>query len=192
MSEPRKRWSFFKDNSASIRRILGANLATNILPGSFGILLYFLVAELTDYGRSDGAANGNTLEWLCAVYVGLFVIYIASSMWSQKVSYMNAYGVSTMLRLKLGDKLRRLPMSFFKKNDPGDITSRVLGDVQKSENIVARVLPDLVEAAVTPVILGGFLLIIDTRLAVIAIGIVATAGIFLYLARRVVKNLGKR
>ena len=80
-------------------------------------------------------------------------------------------------RIHIGDRLRYIPMGYFNKNSIGDITAVVtttLGDV---ENSAARVLVSVLGGFFNSVALVIVLLIFDWR-----IGLVAVAGVLLYLA----------
>ena len=119
-------------------------------------------------------------------YAGVFILYILLSMWSQTKTNVEAYTMSSELRMTMGDKLRRLSLSYFKQNDPGDIASRLLSDVQKAETIIARILPDMTTAFVAPVILIIFLVTINATLAGIVLLSIIIAGIFLFIARKTI------
>lgn len=185
-------WSFFKDNSKRLAAVFGANLASNILPGVFYIFLYLIVMQLTVPILHGQPISYMALWKYCLWYISVFVLYILLSMWSQTKTNVEAYTMSSELRLAMGDKLRRLSLSYFKKNDPGDIASRLLSDVQKTETIIARILPDIATAIIAPVILIVFLATINLVLAGIILLSVVLASVFLFVAQRTVGILGRR
>lgn len=187
-----KKWSFFADNSKSLAIVAAANFFANMLPGVFNIILYLIVIKLTVPVLAGEAIDFAALKQFCWWYIGTFILYILLSMWSQTINYVQAYTMSSDLRLKLGDKLRRVSLSFFKQHDPGDVASRLLSDVQKAETIIARILPDMAAAVIAPVILVSFLAYIQTALAGIVLASAVFAGIFLFLARRIVGILGQK
>lgn len=188
----RKKWSFFKDNSKRLTLVMVANFLTNILPGVFNIILYRIVIQLTVPVFTRSPIDFAVLKHFCWWYIATFILYILLSMWSQTVNYVQAYTMSSDLRLKLGDKLRRLSLSFFKQNDPGDVASRLLSHVQKAETIIARLLPDMAAAIIAPVILLVFMANINMALAGIVLASAVFAGIFLFLARKTVSILGQK
>ncbi len=188
----KNKWSFFHENSKRLAAVFGVNLASNILPGVFYIFLYLIVMQLTAPVLMGEQINSVVLWRYCLWYIGTFVLYILLSMWSQTKTYVEAYSISSELRLAMGDKLRRLSLSFFKQNDPGDVASRLLSDVQKTETIMARILPDMTTAVISPVILIIFLATINAGLAGIVLSFVVIAGIFLFIARKTVGILGRK
>ena len=188
----KRKWSFFRENSRKLTIVFGVNLASNILPGVFYIFLYLIVMQLTAPLPTGHQINFTVLWQYCLWYIGAFVLYILLSMWSQTKTYVEAYSMSSELRMAMGDKLRRLSLSFFKQNDPGDVASRLLSDVQKTETIMARILPDMTTAVISPVILIIFLASINAALTGIILSSVVIAGIFLFIARKTVGILGRK
>lgn len=188
----KKKWSFVKDNKKRLGIVAIANLITNLMPGVFNIILFQIVINLTVPVLTGTNIDYNVLKQFCWFYIGAFIIYIILSMWSQTINYIEAYTMSSDLRLKLGDKLRKLSLSFFKQHDPGDVSSRILSDVQKTETIIARILPDMVAAAIAPIILISFLAYINAKLASVVLFTTVFAGIFLFLARKIIGTLGQK
>lgn len=172
--------------------VIAANFADNILPGVFNIILYLIVIQLAVPVLIQGQIDFAVLKQFCWWYIGIFILYIVLAMWSQTINYVQAYTMSSDLRLKLGDRLRRFSLSFFKQNDPGDVVSRLLSDVQKAETIIARILPDMAAAIIAPIILAAFLAYINAALAGIVVASAVFAGIFLFLARKIVGILGQK
>lgn len=188
----KKNRSFFKENSKRLVSVFGANLASNILPGISYIFLYLIVMQLAVPVLIGQQTDYMALWRYCIWYAGVFILYILLSMWSQTKTNVEAYAMSSELRMAMGDKLRRLSLSYFKQNDPGDIASRLLSDVQKTETIIARILPDMTTAFVAPVILIIFLAAINGALAGIILSSIALAGIFLFIARKTISVLGSK
>jgi ATP-binding cassette subfamily B protein len=188
----KKQWDFFKDNSTRLIGVMAANLVTNILPGVFEVILYLLIVQLTLAVLTDKPVNWALLVRYCWWYGGAFLLYVFFSMGSQTLNYVQAYTISSDLRLKLGEKLRKFSLRFFKENDPGDVAARLLGDVQKAELIIARILPDLVAAIIAPAILGVFLAWVNAGLTKIIIVSVIIAGIFLIMSRKIIGILGQK
>jgi ATP-binding cassette subfamily B protein len=185
-------WNFFKDHSGRLASVIGANALANIPQGIFNIFLYLIIMQLTLPVFTSGEMNFALLRWYFWGYAGVFILYIALSIWSQTNNYVQAYSMASELRLKLGDRLRQFSLSFFKQHDPGDIGARLLGDVQKAELIISRVLPDIAAVAIVPLMLIVFLFCVNAMLAGFMLTSVLVAGIFLVVARKVIRVLGQR
>jgi subfamily B ATP-binding cassette protein MsbA len=70
--------------------------------------------------------------------------------------YFNTYlinfcGVRVLeqLRKKVFSKLQRLPVAFFKKNQSGDLLSRVMGDAEQLQHAILQISNDLIKQPVT-------------------------------------------
>ncbi len=188
----RKSWSFFEDNKKDLVTVITSNILANIPLGVFNIFLYFIIIDLTQPILTGGTIDYTPLRQYRIWYVGAFVVYIVLSMWTQTNNYVKAYTMSSNLRLKMGDKLRKISMRFFKERDPGDVIGRLLTDVQQMEWIVSRVLPDISAGLIAPVILGVLLATIDIALLGIMVASVIIASVFLFFARRFITVLGKK
>ena len=188
----KREWNFFKDNKSSLIAVIASNILANIPLGVFSIFLYMIIMQLTVPILANQQINFTLLKQYRIWYVGTFIVYILLSMWSQTNNYIKAYTISSDLRLKLGDKLRRISMRFFKERDPGDVIARLLSDVQQLEMIVSRLLPDISAGLIAPIILIILLANINIALTGIMITSVVFASIFLFAARKVISILGQK
>ncbi len=56
------------------------------------------------------------------------------------------YGLANVLRIKLGNRIQKFSLVFFKKKDPGEIASVVLQDVANFEGIFSHTLGNMASA----------------------------------------------
>lgn len=105
--------------------------------------------------------------------------------------YEGGYTLCSEARLKLGEHLRKLPMGFFKKRDPGDVTAIMLQDMSFVENIFTHLLGDMIAAFVVPAMLLAFLFMLDWRLALAALATVIVALPVLYITNRILARIGR-
>jgi ABC-type multidrug transport system fused ATPase/permease subunit len=66
--------------------------------------------------------------------------------------YTAGYRLSADLRIRVADHLRRLPMSFYDRREPGELAHVLMQDVMAVEMIPGTVLPRLVAALTLPAI----------------------------------------
>ena len=116
--------------------------------------------------------------WISLGIMGVSLIgRIITTYFSTMKQTETGYCMVAEKRIHIGDRLRYIPMGYFNKNSIGDSTAIVtttLGDV---ENSAARVLVSVLGGFFNSVALVIVLLIFDWR-----IGLVAVAGVLLYLA----------
>ena len=60
--------------------------------------------------------------------------------------FFTVYGESETKRLSLGEKLRKLPLSFFEKKDLSDLANTVLEDVNTIETVQTHIIPGMAGA----------------------------------------------
>ncbi len=102
------------------------------------------------------------------------------------------YGLSTQLRMLLGNRIQKFSLGFFKKRDPGEIASVVLQDVANFEGIFGHSIGNMAAAIFGTVFLSGFLLMYDWRLALCLLVAIPCVIPFLYIANRLISRLGKK
>ena len=86
------------------------------------------------------------------------------------------------LRVALYRRLHEMPFAFFAKQAPGQSVSRVLNDVQGVGGVVSDTLVDIAQNAIVLAATMAFLLVLDWRLALVAVGFLP---IFITPARKV-------
>lgn len=185
-----KSWDLYADNRKDILSIVGLNFLSDIPRGLFNGLLYLFILGLVLPVLNNTAHDFSYLWELFAFYISAFVLYLMLTVISQTNNYVRAYSISTDLRIVLGNKLRRLPLGFFKQKDPGDVTGRLLHDVSQAETTLSHNLPDIVTSVVVPVLIGLFLIYVNAEMAGIMLLSVLIAAFFVILARRIIASLG--
>jgi len=162
--------------AGSKKRLLKKSLLFAFLSGLFSALqfaaLFVVIGALVSNNR-DGQ-----FIWISLGIMGVSLIgRIITTYFSTMKQTETGYCMVAEKRIHIGDRLRYIPMGYFNKNSIGDITAVVtttLGDV---ENSAARVLVSVLGGFFNSVALVIVLLIFDWR-----IGLVAVAGVLLYLA----------
>jgi len=116
----------------------------------------------------------NLDDWQLTLYVAaLPTAFLVRGVSGYFNSYLiNFCGVRVLeqLRLKVFRKLQRLPLSFFRKNQSGDLLSRVMGDAEQLQNALLQISNDLIKQPVT--FLGAIAVLIHLALANEGLGFV--------------------
>lgn len=122
----------------------------------------------------------------------VFILQYFTGKWALISCHEGGYTLCSEARLNLGEHLRKLPMGFFKKRDPGDVTAIMLQDMSFVENIFTHLLGDMVAAFVIPTMLLAFLFALDWRLALAALATVLVALPVLYITSNLLTRLGRK
>lgn len=175
-----------------ISGIIAGNVLAHIPQGALAGMLYLIILALTVPALKGTPHDFGALWEYYGFYVAAFLLYIVFGIVGMRNNFVQSYTIGPDIRLRLGDKLRRLSLGFFKSNDPGDITSRMLHDVNKAEEVFAHHLADIVSAIVVPVLLGGFLAFINLRLTLLLLGVTAAAMLFFAVGRKIITVMGRK
>lgn len=134
---------------------------TLMLPVS---LLYLLVSDLYAGGVPQGYLWIYIVGMIAAVLLILF-----SYRWVYGATYYATYKESSVRRISLAEKLRKLPLSFFGKRDLSDLTTTIMADCTTLEQSFSHWIPEFFGSMISTVIVAVCLFIFDWRLALAAL-----------------------
>jgi ATP-binding cassette subfamily B protein len=157
----RKKWWLFGS------MVLGI-IATIALFVPF-IAIYLIIIELAGNGTDLAAIDQSyvyRLGFISLGAVGAFGVFLYASV---ILSHIAAFNILYEIRIKLADKLSRLPMGYFTKKTTGEIKKVMSEDVERLEVFIAHHIPDVTSAIVFPLLLIIYLFIVDWRLALAAL-----------------------
>ena len=140
----------------------------------------------------DHLTGGAALPDIVPFAVGLIVFAVVLFI-TEYFAYYYQYGViykeSGRLRIRLAERLRKLPLSFFGRRDLADLTETIMGDVKTIEHAYSHVLPELYGAYIMLGVAAVGLLAFDWRLAVAALWSAPVALGLLFGARRALQPM---
>lgn len=131
-----KRFAISKEGAKGlVRAVATCTVADLILMLPVG-LLYLLAGDFL---------SGSVPEECYSLYgLGIAVallLVLLSEFWEYNATYFSTYLESGACRIRLTEKLRRLPLSFFGKKDLADLTNTIMGDVQVTEQMFFHYVP---------------------------------------------------
>ena len=143
-------------------------------------LLGGLIDRLYDYW--DGSGTGDLMGELTNGLAALLVVYIAYSLlFYLKMLLLNnmvsRYFTCT-LRIRISDKIRRLPVSYVDQTPVGDVLSRMTDDVSTMGNSLHQIIDTLMSGFLMLIAIAGMMLRENWLLAVFVL-IFTPASIFL-------------
>lgn len=145
--------------------ILGT-VTEGLLSGSLFMLLYFVMRTLA----SDTFDLHRTLCLTGALAV-IFLLRILVYSCGYVKAQIGGAQVSKKIRLFLGDKIKRIPLSRFTQGQTGDYINTVTSDVNNYEKILTHKIGDLVKS-----------IVLSLMLIVFVMTIYAPAGVILFAA----------
>lgn len=134
---------------------------TLMLPVS---LLYLLVSDL----YAGGVPQGHLWIYIVGMVAAVLLI-LFSYRWVYGATYYATYKESSVRRISLAEKLRKLPLSFFGKRDLSDLTTTIMADCTTLEQSFSHWIPEFFGSMISTVIIAVCLFIFDWRMAIAAL-----------------------
>ena len=124
------------------------------------MVLFMFVCDIM-----GGPGNPYDLDLGAWVYIAMIVVSAAliavTYVFEYNETYFNTYKESSAKRIALAEKLRRLPMSYFGRKDPTDLTVRIMGDCTMQEQSMSHWFPELIGSMICISMLGIMILVFD-------------------------------
>lgn len=127
-------------------------------------LLYFLVSDLYE----GGVSQSHLWIYIVGMVAGVLLI-LFSYRWVYGATYYATYKESSVRRISLAEKLRKLPLSFFGKRDLSDLATTIMADCTTLEQSFSHWIPEFFGSMISTVIVAVCLFIFDWRLALAAL-----------------------
>lgn len=141
-------------------------------------LLYFLVSDLYE----GGVPQSHLWIYIVGMIAGVLLI-LFSYRWVYGATYYATYKESSVRRISLAEKLRKLPLSFFGKKDLSDLTTTIMADCTTLEQSFSHWVPEFFGAMISTVLVAICLFVFDWRMALavlwvlpVSLAIVAFSG----------------
>ena len=115
-----------------------------------------------------GMAEGRSLFYGLGI-AGVLLLVLLSEYWKYNATYFSTYKESGACRIRLAEKLRRLPLSFFGKKDLADLTNTIMGDVQTTEQMFSHYVPQFYGSILSTCLVAISLLCYDWQMALAAL-----------------------
>ncbi len=121
----------------------------NIVP--FGVSIE-VVRTVFAAWSAGGAPDMAKLWGLSAFLLVWMLVMFAAEIPAYRACYWDAYEASARGRAELAEKLRRLPLGYFARRDPGDLVNMIMGDFLLLETAISHQVPQMVGGLVLPFI----------------------------------------
>ena len=161
-----------------VRAIIACTVGDIVLMFPVG-LLYFLVSEF----MCGAVPKNHYILYGVGICATLIMIFL-SEFWKYNATYFSTYRESGACRIRLAEKLRRLPLSFFGKKDLADLTNIMLGDVATTEQMFSHYVPQFYASIISTCIIAVSLLFYDWRLAFAALWVLPVALLIVGLSKK--------
>lgn len=158
-----KKFALGRQGGKNLTRAIFACALANIgLMLPVGLLFLFtqrLFGPLVGLGTPQMGLGGyvGTSVLILAVIFGLeYIQYVAT--------FISSYAESADMRIRIAERLRKLPLSFFGKRDLADLTTTIMSDCTFVETAFSHFIPELIGAVLSTALIGAGLLAADWRM----------------------------
>ncbi len=161
----------------------------NIVP--FGVSIE-VVRTVFAAWSAGGAPDMARLWGLSAFLLVWMLVMFAAEIPAYQACYWDAYEASARGRADLAEKLRRLPLGYFARRDPGDLVNMIMGDFLLLETAISHQVPQMVGGLVLPVIAFVGLCFWNPLMAVAMFVSLPVAALVLVLSTRLQNWLSQK
>ncbi len=161
----------------------------NIVP--FGISIE-VVRTVFAAWSAGGAPDMAKLWGLSAFLLVWMLVMFAAEIPAYQACYWDAYEASARGRADLAEKLRRLPLGYFARRDPGDLVNMIMGDFLLLETAISHQVPQMVGGLVLPFIAFVGLCFWNPLMAVAMFVSLPVAALVLVLSTRLQNLLSQK
>ncbi|MDQ0057876.1 ABC-type multidrug transport system fused ATPase/permease subunit [Paenibacillus harenae] len=165
-----------------------ANLA-GVIPFA---LLVEAVRFFNPFVHPDIQLDTARLWWVCGGLAVSLVLLFACENPAYRAQYRDAYSAAADGRSRLAEHLRKLSLGYLNRRDPGDLANMMVGDFAMLEHGISHLVPQMIGAAVMPVLALIGLSFLDWRLALSLFAALPVAILLVLLTSGIQRKLGSQ
>lgn len=167
-----------KSEVSGLLRIAGEKKTLLIAASVFSVLssllqiapfvaIYKIIEELLLHARDPMNINKDLiLFWGLTTFVALLASLVTLYIGGM-CSHIAAFNILYQLRVRLAEHVAKVSMGYHTRTATGELKKIIEVSVEKMEQFIAHQLPDMVSAAVVPLLMIGYLFWLDWRLALV-------------------------
>ncbi len=182
-----KRFALSEEGAKGLVRAIAACTAADLALMFPVGLLYLLVSNFL----AGSQTSGNYVVYALGIAAALALIWL-SEFWKYNATYFSTYCESGACRIRLAEKLRQLPLSFFGKKDLADLTNTIMGDVQVTEQMFSHYVPQFYGSILSTCLVAVSLLCYDWQMALAALWVLPVALLLVGLSKKTQNYFSRR
>lgn len=122
-----------------------------------------------------GVASRDAMYEYAGLAAGFVILHYALLVAAEWTSHRGAYATLERLRLRIGERLGRVPLGFLSNRRTGAIQRTLSDDIERLELFLAHVIPDVVSTLATTLFIIAWLAIVDWQMALVSLVVVFVA-----------------
>jgi len=186
-----RRFALSEQGGKDLARAVLACAAANVgLIFPMGLLILFLEKLLMPVTGEKGTEMG-LLGFIGMSVLFLLLIFVLQYIQYNK-TFLASYQESANLRIRLAEKLRKIPLSFFGKRDLADLTTTIMADCAWMETAFSHFIPELIGALLSTAFVGLGMFFLDWKMAVALLWVIPAAFMLSAGTRPVIDRLERK
>lgn len=177
-----RRFALLEDGYLNLRRSTVAVIVHDVALLLPAVITLLLVCDVV--GDNPYDLGLEPWVYVLSAAVALVLIYVTYH-WQYDRTFMDTYEESAEVRVEMAERIRRLPMSYFSKKDPTDLTVRMMGDVAVQESALTHWFPELIGSMIYTAVVGALILLYDPVMGAAALWPVPIAFAIILMSKRV-------
>ncbi len=174
-------------------RVFGWSILDNIFKGlPYAFLIGAILEIFKPIYDKNSSVDVGVVMILCVGQLLAVLLHFFIARKTYMKEYITAYGISAETRISLGDKFRKLSMGFFRKKDPGDLSSLLVTDVTNVETITSHCVPRIVGSFAAPVLLLTALAFLNWKLTLAAASVIPVAFLSVVFSNFIIRKNGHK
>ncbi len=173
---------------APIRIHLVVCAVLSTLSAAAGIVPYIAVAEIARVMLDAPAGTASGAVATVWTWVGIGAagacIWLLLLVQSSRIGHYADAAILHELRVRIVRHLGALPLGWFRTSGSGRVKRAMTGDLEEMHEVIAHALGQLTGAVTVTVVGAGYLFLVDPRMALIALGVLALMGVFYRVSMR--------
>ncbi len=165
-------WSLTRGRRGRMAAVMALASGAAALETGVAVLIALAIGALAANER------GGALLWSAGL-LGAVVLSCILQAASNLLAHRVAIDIQAQTRLAIGRKLWSAPLGAIRRIDAAVLRRTLMEDVERIEDGIAHLIPDLVAALVAPLLIGIAMLVVDWRLALAAF-LPVLAGFFAF------------
>ncbi|MGE7826765.1 ABC transporter ATP-binding protein [Paenibacillus sp. NPDC093718] len=162
-----------------------------------GVIPFVLLVEAArlifiSFVHPDIPLDTARLWWVCGGMAVSIILLFICEIPATSAQFRDAYSSAADGRSRLGEHLRKLPLGYLNKRDPGDLANMMTSDFTMLEHGISHLVPQMIGAVVMPVLALIGLSFIDWRLALSLFAALPAAILLVLLTSGIQRKLGSQ
>ncbi|MFT4222789.1 ABC transporter ATP-binding protein [Dysgonomonas sp.] len=163
---------------------------TTLLDIALMLPAVFTFIFLEDYLRP--VLNSGNIIYGVAHYIVLALIFMlimyVISLWQYQSTFTSVYEESASRRISLAEKLRKLPLAFFREKNLSDLTSTIMDDCTDLEHTFSHAVPQLFASLISIVLIAVGMFFYNWQLALALFWVVPLALAIVLISKKKIRE----